>query len=621
MTTTNNLVPLFPQSLKALKAWCIWRKEERDGEPTKVPYQPFDVGNGDYNVAHASHSDPFTWVDFSLACAALDGGCRDAGFGLGVFNDGSHAFNDLDDCIIDGVVQPWAMRVVERMNTYAEVTPSGNGLHIIGKGSIPTEWREDKGGRKIDGCELYVEKRFFTVTGNRLAGAPTVINDVSTDVLKALWEDIGNKKLRSAGLLIQRLSAKQLERLAWLEVPNSPDNDESVGDYEWLNLRCEQNPSLTDEQLDGMMQDADCKRWRDKWKRKGYRKATIKAVRKNQATKAALPSMTPLGATVQPAPAAPRTLVFTTPEAPYTNDQFVLNPLRTDGDEGWYPLGDVSINGGPSGAGKTRLTWKILAAQKRKETIFGHTTNGYSFLVLMADRGRRDNERTLKSMGMDPARAPIAFLPLVSGFDAAQAIINEIERVKPIPQVVFVEGADFLCDATDKTESAQFLKLMAKVAGHFNLAMILSVGSPKRKIGEGYLAKRDALFGSMAWGRLTTTIALLEFADGDDMGSARVLFVLPRNEAPEKFNMRFSSVGQLEIISASEAKTDRNPLDWLRAQTGWFRSAKMEMELEMSQPAASRKLKYWRELDLVGTRDVKNGRQWLIEYQYRVSIQ
>jgi len=64
----------------------------------------------------------------------------------------------------------------------------------------------------------------------------------------------------------------------------------------------------------------------------------------------------------------------------------VLNPLLPGG-EGWYPLGDVSINGGPSGAGKTRLTWKILAAQKRREKIFGHTTNGHEYLVLMADVG------------------------------------------------------------------------------------------------------------------------------------------------------------------------------------------------------------------------------------------
>jgi hypothetical protein len=164
----------------------------------------------------------------------------------------------------------------------------------------------------------------------------------------------------------------------------------------------------------------------------------------------------------------------------------------------------------------------------------------------------------------------------------------------------------------------QFLKLMAQIADHYNLALILSVGCPKRKRGEGYAAKRDSIFGSMAWGRLTTTIAMLEFTD-DDMDPARVLSVLPRNDRPEKFNLRFSSAGQLEIVRESEAAAVRpTPEEWLRNQTGWFRSGNLEVDLDMSQPSASRRLKRWVELNLVEIRDIKNGRGWITEYQYKV---
>jgi hypothetical protein len=116
----------------------------------------------------------------------------------------------------------------------------------------------------------------------------------------------------------------------------------------------------------------------------------------------------------------PTDLIFSKPKQPYTNNEFVLNPLPGRM-EGWFPLGDISLSGGPSGVGKTRLMWKIFPAQRRCESVFGHTTNGYDYLVLMADRGRRDNERTLSSMGMDPHEAPIAFLPLSHGLAAAQA--------------------------------------------------------------------------------------------------------------------------------------------------------------------------------------------------------
>jgi len=221
-------------------------------------------------------------------------------------------------------------------------------------------------------------------------------------------------------------------------------------------------------------------------------------------------------------------------------------------------------------------------------------------------------------MNMDPSSAPIAFLPLVFGLAAAKAIVTELERIKPLPKVLFVEGADFLCDATDKIESAQFLKYMAQIADHYNLALILSVGCPKRKIGEGYAGKRDSIFGSEAWARLTTTLAMLEFAS-DDMSDARVLSVLPRNDRPERFNMRFSSAGQLELVRESEAAPVKpTPEEWLRSQKGWFRSGNLEVALDLSQSSASRKLKQWLELELVETRDIKNGRAWIIEYQYKV---
>lgn len=51
-----------------------------------------------------------------------------------------------------------ATEILEQMDTYTEVSPSGTGLHLILKGRLPP------GGRRSDEVEMYDTGRFFTVT-------------------------------------------------------------------------------------------------------------------------------------------------------------------------------------------------------------------------------------------------------------------------------------------------------------------------------------------------------------------------------------------------------------------------------------------------------------------------
>jgi len=46
-----------------------------------------------------------------------------------------------------------------RLDTYAELSPPGKGVHAFLRGAIPGP------GRKINGIELYCHSRYFTVTG------------------------------------------------------------------------------------------------------------------------------------------------------------------------------------------------------------------------------------------------------------------------------------------------------------------------------------------------------------------------------------------------------------------------------------------------------------------------
>src|SRR5262249_50248619 len=65
---------------------------------------------------------------------------------------------------------------------YAEVSPSGLGLKVIARGSLPAG-----AGRRASGLEVYTERRFFTVTGQRLPHIPSRVED-RQEVLSRLYD-------------------------------------------------------------------------------------------------------------------------------------------------------------------------------------------------------------------------------------------------------------------------------------------------------------------------------------------------------------------------------------------------------------------------------------------------
>ncbi|MFL5735050.1 MAG: AAA family ATPase, partial [Chloroflexia bacterium] len=80
-----------------------------------------------------------------------------------------------------GEIEEWARIIVEAVDSYTEVSPSGTGLHIFVRGVLPP------GDRKRGPIEMYSEKRFLTVTGLWLEGAPAVVTERrrSVEVLHA----------------------------------------------------------------------------------------------------------------------------------------------------------------------------------------------------------------------------------------------------------------------------------------------------------------------------------------------------------------------------------------------------------------------------------------------------
>lgn len=153
-----------PPELVALRRWLVWRAEERNGKLSKIPYRADGAGR-------ASSTDAATWCDLLSAQDALPDFD-----GLGIALGGGLAGVDLDHCVVDDRIAPWAEEIIAALDSYAEFSPSGTGVHVLlgGKLTRPGNRRDwgDTGGH----VEVYGEARYFTVTGEHVPGTPVNIN-------------------------------------------------------------------------------------------------------------------------------------------------------------------------------------------------------------------------------------------------------------------------------------------------------------------------------------------------------------------------------------------------------------------------------------------------------------
>lgn len=139
-----------------------WRRVERDGRATKMPV---DARSG----RMAKSTDPATWATLGEAAAAVRRlGCDGVGFVFGP--DRSFTGLDLDHVMRDGALDEEYRWVVKEAATYTEVSPSGDGLHLIFMGPKPEGASRCRRGN----VEMYDHDRFFTVTGDVFEGSSSL---------------------------------------------------------------------------------------------------------------------------------------------------------------------------------------------------------------------------------------------------------------------------------------------------------------------------------------------------------------------------------------------------------------------------------------------------------------
>lgn len=169
----------FPGFLQTSPA-ATWIAEPKPGSPGKFNKAPRNPKTG----FRIGANDPANFGTFDEAVKALETG-RYSGCGVLLTADSGIVGVDIDDVRQQPhPVKEWVRRAVAD-GAYCEQSPSGDGLRLFMRGTLPDT------GRKCDGLEIYNRDRFLTVTGASLNKEPAGLIDgqyLIDDFLKFLPE-------------------------------------------------------------------------------------------------------------------------------------------------------------------------------------------------------------------------------------------------------------------------------------------------------------------------------------------------------------------------------------------------------------------------------------------------
>jgi len=174
----------IPDELKSVPNFVLWRKEVQNGIETKVPYNPS-------NGYHASVNNPATWSTFEN-CISILPQTNMSGIGFVITPELNIACIDIDDPFKtkpDGSpkftnpeeLYQRQINIAKAFDSYSEVSPSGRGIHIWLKGTVPT-------GRDKFSVGIYPHGRFMTMTG--VVYNPAPIRDMNGQLYQ-LWAEMG----------------------------------------------------------------------------------------------------------------------------------------------------------------------------------------------------------------------------------------------------------------------------------------------------------------------------------------------------------------------------------------------------------------------------------------------
>ena len=228
----------IPQELRDLPQWVC-------ANENKIPINP-------HTGAAASATEPKTWGTFKEACAF---GAKHVGFVLS--KDDPYTIIDLDDPTQNSKKEPEANtdlvamrtarhgKILNMFQSYAELSQSGHGIHIIVKGGIPR-------GCKRDRVEVYSDSRYMICTGNVYNNQTEITNQ--QELLNVLFKEmqpVGREEIElvqidgdesDEDILRMAINAENREKFNYLWnqefTPSFKYASQSEADFALLSMLC-----------------------------------------------------------------------------------------------------------------------------------------------------------------------------------------------------------------------------------------------------------------------------------------------------------------------------------------------------------------------------------------------
>ena len=275
------------QNLKTMRIWVLWRYIEVKGRKTKKPV----AADGQPTGTNTEYQG--TWVTYDEAVRSKE---RLKADGIGFVIPEGYFFLDIDHRDLnDSFVQ----MMLSRFHSYAEVSPSGNGLHIYGSADmtkLPIFLNKD-GKHKLNrqfymknpnnGTELYIgglTNRFATFTGNAVQDLP--LAECTEAVLTTLDKDMRRSQPKNysakrdgdretfdiiCNLRRQKNGAKFRRLFDIGDISGYGSHSEvDLALCTLIAFRTGDDPTM----IDTLFQQSAL--MRDKWNRADYREATIR---------------------------------------------------------------------------------------------------------------------------------------------------------------------------------------------------------------------------------------------------------------------------------------------------------------------------------------------------------
>ncbi|MDU4892223.1 MAG: phage/plasmid primase, P4 family [Clostridium sp.] len=291
--------------LKSERLWLCWKyKKSKDGKSTKVPFSATGIPTG------TSEKHKHTWVTFNDALAAIK---KHRFHGIGLIIPKGYYFVDIDHRPLE---DPLVQEVLNLLKGYGELSPSGEGIHILGKCDLSKLPLEEGRLSKEYYCknpnnrmELYVgglTNRYATFTAKSIQNLPLkdntseVITFLNKHMKRTLYNpninfptknNFQNSKInRNSKIVTNKNGNKALSDEELLSIAMKAKNHMKFSLlYKYGDISAYESQSNADqalcsllafytgddeERIDRLFRSS--KLYRPKWERRDYRESTIR---------------------------------------------------------------------------------------------------------------------------------------------------------------------------------------------------------------------------------------------------------------------------------------------------------------------------------------------------------